>query len=157
MFLILIILIFLLFILIFFSTFSSTTVCLCLVCIYVPQWNVGSQQIIQCGFSECYTHVLVFVNFYMYTCICYSMVLHMCLCLSTFTCTHVFVTRWFYTCFCYSSFTLVLVFVNFKLRLGYSSFANVFVFLVCTITHHSIIYLIFEIAFINRVDVILKV
>jgi hypothetical protein len=77
---------FLLFILIFFSTFSSTTVCLCLVCVYVQQRNVGSQQIMQCGFFECYTHVLVFVNFYMYTCICYSMVLHMLLLLKFYTC-----------------------------------------------------------------------
>lgn len=99
---------FLLFILIFFSTFSSTTVCLCLVCIYVQQWNVGSQQIMQCGFFQCYTHVLVFVNFYMYTCICYSMVLHLCLYLWTSNCVWVTQVLQMYLCFSYAQLLIIL-------------------------------------------------
>lgn len=57
-----------------FSFFSSTTVCS--VCSYVQQWNVGSLKTIQCVLFECFTHVLVVVNF---------------------TCTHIYVTRRFYT------------------------------------------------------------
>ena len=99
---------FLLFILIFFSTFSSPTVCLCLVCVYVPQWNVGSQQIMQCGFFQCYTHVLVFVNFYMYTCICCSMVLHLCLYLWTSNCVWVTQVLQMYLCFSYAQLLIIL-------------------------------------------------